>query len=107
MVVLDATVVNIALPTAQRDLAFSNANRQWVVTAYSLAFGGLLLVGGRMSDLVGRKRMLIIGRAVHSYAVTFWVSAGIFAGAAVVCGLVLRPGVLEQPDSETAVFAAA
>jgi EmrB/QacA subfamily drug resistance transporter len=61
MVVLDATVVNIALPTAQRALAFSNADRQWVVTAYSLAFGGLLLLGGRLSDLVGRKRMLIIG----------------------------------------------
>ena len=61
MVVLDATVVNIALPSAQRDLAFSNADRQWVVTAYSLAFGGLLLLGGRLSDLVGRKRMLIIG----------------------------------------------
>src|SRR6202789_871508 len=61
MVVLDATVVNIALPTAQRDLAFSNADRQWVVTAYSLAFGGLLLLGGRLSDLIGRRRMLIIG----------------------------------------------
>ena len=61
MVVLDATVVNIALPTAQRDLAFSNADRQWVVTAYSLAFGGLLLLGGRLADLIGRKRMLIIG----------------------------------------------
>ena len=61
MVVLDATVVNIALPVAQHDLAFSNADRQWVVTAYSLAFGGLLLLGGRLSDLVGRKRMLIIG----------------------------------------------
>jgi len=63
MVVLDATVVNIALPSAQRDLAFSNADRQWVVTAYSLAFGGLLLLGGRLADLVGRKRMLIIGMA--------------------------------------------
>jgi EmrB/QacA subfamily drug resistance transporter len=61
MVVLDATVVNIALPTAQHDLGFSNADRQWVVTAYSLAFGGLLLLGGRLSDLIGRKRMLIIG----------------------------------------------
>jgi EmrB/QacA subfamily drug resistance transporter len=61
MVVLDATVVNIALPTAQHDLGFSNADRQWVVTAYSLAFGGLLLLGGRLSDLLGRKRMLIIG----------------------------------------------
>jgi EmrB/QacA subfamily drug resistance transporter len=61
MVVLDATIVNIALPSAQRALAFSNADRQWVVTAYSLAFGGLLLLGGRLSDLVGRRRMLIIG----------------------------------------------
>ena len=61
MVVLDATIVNIALPSAQRDLAFSNADRQWVVTAYALAFGGLLLLGGRLSDLVGRRRMLIIG----------------------------------------------
>src|SRR6202522_279876 len=61
MVVLDATVVNIALPVAQHDLGFSNADRQWVVTAYSLAFGGLLLLGVRLADLVGRKRMLIIG----------------------------------------------
>ena len=61
MVVLDATVVNIALPSAQHDLGFNNADRQWVVTAYSLAFGGLLLLGGRLADLVGRKRMLIIG----------------------------------------------
>jgi EmrB/QacA subfamily drug resistance transporter len=61
MVVLDATIVNIALPSAQRALGFSIADRQWVVTAYSLAFGGLLLLGGRLSDLVGRRRMLIIG----------------------------------------------
>jgi EmrB/QacA subfamily drug resistance transporter len=61
MVVLDATIVNIALPSAQHDLGFSNADRQWVVTAYSLAFGSLLLLGGRLSDLLGRRRMLIIG----------------------------------------------
>src|SRR3974390_379525 len=61
MVILDATIVNIALPSAQAALGFSNADRQWVVTAYSLAFGGLLLLGGRLSDLVGRRRMLIIG----------------------------------------------
>src|SRR5262249_55778521 len=61
MVVLDATIVTIALPSAQAALGFSNADRQWVVTAYSLAFGGLLLLGGRLSDLVGRRRMLIIG----------------------------------------------
>jgi EmrB/QacA subfamily drug resistance transporter len=61
MVVLDATVVNIALPSAQADLQFSDADRQWVVTAYSLAFGSLLLLGGRLGDLVGRKRMFLIG----------------------------------------------
>ncbi|QIQ04159.1 MFS transporter [Streptomyces liangshanensis] len=61
MVVLDATIVNIALPSAQRALHISNGNRQWVITAYTLAFGGLLLLGGRVADLVGRKRTFIIG----------------------------------------------
>src|SRR3984957_16386035 len=61
MVILDSTIVNIALPTAQRDLHFSNADRQWIITAYSLAFGSLLLFGGRIGDVVGRKRVLIIG----------------------------------------------
>jgi EmrB/QacA subfamily drug resistance transporter len=61
MVILDGTIVNIALPTAQHDLHFSNADRQWIVTAYSLAFGSLLLLGGRIGDMVGRKRALIIG----------------------------------------------
>ncbi|CAN5173841.1 MFS transporter [soil metagenome] len=61
MVVLDATIVNIALPTAQQDLGFSNDNRQWIVTAYSLAFGSLLLLGGRLSDIMGRKTTFIIG----------------------------------------------
>ena len=61
MVVLDATVVNIALPTAQKALHFTNDNRQWIVTAYALAFGSLLLLGGRISDLFGRKWTLIVG----------------------------------------------
>jgi EmrB/QacA subfamily drug resistance transporter len=61
MVVLDATVVNIALPSAQVDLHISDGNRQWVVTAYTLAFGGLLLFGGRVADLWGRKNTFIIG----------------------------------------------
>ena len=56
MVVLDATIVNIALPDAQHALGFSDGDRQWIVTAYSLAFGSLLLLGGRLSDLIGRKR---------------------------------------------------
>ena len=61
MVVLDATIVNIALPSAQRDLGFNDGNRQWIVTAYALAFGSLLLFGGRLADLVGRKRIFLIG----------------------------------------------
>ena len=63
MVVLDATVVNIALPSAQQALEFSNDSRQWVVTAYALAFGSLLLLGGRIADLFGRKNALLVGLA--------------------------------------------
>ncbi len=61
MIVLDASIVNIALPSAQTDLGISNADRQWVVTAYTLAFGALLLLGGRIADYTGRKRTFIIG----------------------------------------------
>jgi EmrB/QacA subfamily drug resistance transporter len=61
MVVLDSTIVNIALPHAQADLGFSNGARQWIVTAYSLAFGSLLLLGGRLADLFGRKRVFVTG----------------------------------------------
>ena len=61
MVVLDGTIVNIALPTAQEDLGISAGNRQWVITAYALAFGGLLLFGGRVSDLWGRQRTFVVG----------------------------------------------
>src|SRR6266508_2351198 len=61
MVVLDATIVNIAMPSAQQALHITDANRQWIVTAYTLAFGGLLLLGGRIADYVGRKRIFLIG----------------------------------------------
>ena len=61
MVVLDTTIMIIALPSAQHSLGFSNADRQWVVTAYTLGFGGLLLLGGRISDMIGPKRTLVIG----------------------------------------------
>ena len=61
MIVLDASIVNIALPSAQEDLGISDADRQWIVTAYTLAFGGLLLLGGRIADYTGRKRTFIIG----------------------------------------------
>jgi EmrB/QacA subfamily drug resistance transporter len=71
MVVLDATVVNIALPSAQKALAFTNDERQWIVTAYALAFGSLLLLGGRIGDLFGRKRVFIVGLAGFAGASAF------------------------------------
>src|SRR4051794_5476296 len=61
MVVLDSTVVNIALPSAQKALHISDADRQWLVTAYTLTFGGLLLFGGRVADYFGRKRAFLLG----------------------------------------------
>ena len=100
MVILDSTIVNIALPTAQRDLHFSNADRQWIVTAYSLAFGSLLLLGGRIGDMVGRKRALIIGligfavaSAIGGASVNFamLVTARTVQGA---FGALLAPSVL-------------
>ena len=63
MVVLDLTVMNIALPSAQRALHFTTVDRQWVVTAYTLAFGSLLLPGGRLADLLGRKVTFLTGLA--------------------------------------------
>ena len=63
MVVLDLTVMNVALPSAQRALGFTTVDRQWVVTAYSLTFGSLLLLGGRLADLVGRKVTFLAGLA--------------------------------------------
>jgi EmrB/QacA subfamily drug resistance transporter len=68
MVVLDATVVNVALPSIQRGLHFSPANLQWVVNAYTLIFGGFLLLGGRAADLLGRRRLFIAGVALFSLA---------------------------------------
>ena len=100
MVILDSTIVNIALPTAQHDLHFSNADRQWIVTAYSLAFGSLLLLGGRIGDMVGRKRALIIGlvgfaaaSAIGGFSVDFTmlVIARTVQGA---FGALLAPSVL-------------
>ena len=68
MVVLDATVVNIALPSIQRGLSFSDADLQWVINAYTLVFGGFLLLGGRAADLLGRKRLFVAGVALFSLA---------------------------------------
>ena len=68
MVVLDATIVNIALPQAQADLGITDANRSWVVTAYTLTFGGLLLLGGRIADYWGRKRTFVTGILGFAFA---------------------------------------
>jgi EmrB/QacA subfamily drug resistance transporter len=68
MVVLDATVVNIALPSIQKGLHFSDADLQWVINAYTLVFGGFLLLGGRAADLLGRKRLFVAGIALFSAA---------------------------------------
>ena len=61
MIVLDGTIVNIALPTMQHSLHISEVNKQWVITAYALAFGSMLLLGGRIADYTGRKRAFVIG----------------------------------------------
>ena len=79
MVVLDATIVNIALPSAQRALGFPNSDRQWVVTAYALAFGSLLLVGGRLGDMFSRKRVFITGLVGFAIASAIGGAAGSFA----------------------------
>lgn len=100
MLVLDATVVTIALPRAQAALGFSNADRQWIVTAYSLGFGGLLLVGGRLADAFGRKRMFLVGLAGFATASALGGAAGNFATLAAAralqgaFGAVLAPATL-------------
>ena len=68
MVVLDSTIVNVALPPIQRALGFSGSGLEWVVNAYALAFGGLLLLGGRAGDILGRRRVFVAGIAVFSLA---------------------------------------
>jgi len=88
MVVLDGTIVNIALPSAQRDLGISDANRQWVVTAYALAFGGLLLFGGRIADRWGRRRAFLIG-------LIGFAGASALGGAAVNTSMLLGARALQ------------
>jgi EmrB/QacA subfamily drug resistance transporter len=81
MIVLDVTVVNVALPTIQDDLGFSTSNLAWVVNAYLIAFGGLLLLAGRFGDLIGRRTILLAG-------------LGVFTAASLACGLAESQGVL-------------
>src|SRR4029079_6804033 len=78
LVVLDVTIVNIALPSAQADLGFADDQRQWVITAYALAFGSLLLVGGRIGDLFGRKWTFIAGLLGFAGASALGGAAGSF-----------------------------
>src|SRR5919202_4751627 len=68
MVVLDVAIVNVALPSIQADLGFSQENLQWVISAYALVFGGFLLLGGRAADLIGRRRMFLLGVGVFTLA---------------------------------------
>jgi len=100
MVVLDATVVNIALPSAQADLGFDNSQRQWVVTAYALAFGSLLLLGGRIGDIAGRKRTFLIALVAFALASALGGAAPSFAVLVLaralqgVAGAMLAPAAL-------------
>jgi EmrB/QacA subfamily drug resistance transporter len=81
MIVLDATIVNVALPSIQADLGFSQSNLAWVVNAYLIAFGGLLLLAGRMGDLIGQRRVFLIGLTV-------------FTSASLLCAVAQSQGVL-------------
>ncbi|HEX6020747.1 MAG TPA: MFS transporter [Solirubrobacter sp.] len=81
MIILDQTIVNVALPAIQRDLGFSAASLAWVVNAYLIAFGGLLLLAGRLGDLIGRRRIFLAGLAV-------------FSAASLLCGLATSPAML-------------
>ena len=93
MVVLDASIVNIALPSLQTDLGITDANRQWVVTSYTLAFGGLLLLGGRIADYAGRKRAFLVGLIG-------------FAGASALGGFAANQGMLFASRALQGAFAA-
>jgi MFS family permease len=81
MVILDAAIVTVALPSIQSDLGFSEQSLQWVVSAYALTFAGLLLLGGRAADLLGRRRVFMFGLVV-------------FTTASLLCGLAWSPAAL-------------
>jgi MFS family permease len=74
LIVVDMTIVNVALPSIQRDMGFSQSGLAWVINAYLIAFGGFLLLAGRLGDLFGRKRVYLVGLAI-------------FTSASVLCGL--------------------
>ena len=95
IVVLDACVVIVALPSAQRALHISVANRQWVMTAYTLAFGSLLLLGGRIADYLGRRRMFIVGLIGFAIASAL---GGLAQDSAMLFGARGRPRCFCRPD---------
>src|ERR1700685_4038283 len=88
MVVLDNTIVNVALPSIQRGLHFSPANLQWVINGYTLIFGGFLLLGGRAADLLGRKRLFVAGVILFS-------AASLLNGLAQSCGILIAGRMLQ------------
>src|SRR5213592_2113467 len=90
MIVLDATIVNVALPSIQKDLGFSQNDLAWVVNAYLIAFGGLLLLAGRIGDLIGQRRIFLIGLSVFTSASLLCAlsqSQGLLIGARFVQGV--------------------
>ena len=89
MIVLDATIVNVALPSIQDDLGFSQSNLAWVVNAYLIAFGGLLLLAGRIGDLIGQRRVFLVGLAVFTAASLLCAMA---QSQGMLIGGALRPG---------------
>jgi len=112
MVVLDATIVNVALPHIQRALGFSGSGLEWVVNAYALAFGGLMLLGGRAGDLLGRRKVFIAGLLVFSAASLAggfatsqaWLLAARAAqgaGAAIVAPTALALLGIDKPEAMT------
>src|SRR5829696_9014570 len=117
MVVLDATIVNIALPSAQRDLGFTDDSRQWIVTGYALAFGSLLLLGGCLGDLFGRKWAFTggllgfatasaVGGAAGSFGVLVAARAtqGVFGALLAPAALALLSTTFTDPDERGKAF---
>jgi EmrB/QacA subfamily drug resistance transporter len=118
MVLLDATVINIALPRAQMDLHFSSGNRQWIITAYALAFGSLLMLGGRLSDLWGRRNALCVGLAgfalasalgglAHSFTMLVIARAiqGVFGALLAPAALATLSVTFSEPKERAKAFA--
>src|SRR6202012_5470719 len=117
MIVLDITIMNIALPSAQQALGFSNVDRQWIITAYALSFGSLLLFGGRLGDLFGRKVTLLTGllgfaaaSAVGGAAVNFTMLVtaracqGVFAALLAPAALSLLTTTFSDPKERGKAF---